>query len=161
VGRAVMRARREHLDPIEELLKSLKKERNVEGFRVFSGKIVDINRDFGSETNKGFTLGSVTVDGIDTYKGQTATLDFQNEWLNLRIDGKVLCLPPDLIAILDSETGEPIRTDIMKYGYRGTIVLIPAHERMRTAKGIEMFGPRHFGYDLDYVPVEELNSDRR
>jgi DUF917 family protein len=32
---------------------------------------------------------------------------------------------------------------------------------MRTAKGIEMFGPRHFGYDLDYVPVEELNSDRR
>ena len=161
VGRAVMRARREHLDPIEELLKSLKKERNVEGFRVFSGKIVDINRDFGSETNKGFTLGSVTVDGIDTYKGQTASLDFQNEWLNLRIDGKVLCLPPDLIAILDSETGEPIRTDIMKYGYRGTIVLIPAHERMRTAKGIEMFGPRHFGYDLDYVPVEELNSDRR
>jgi len=161
VGRAVMRARREHLDPIEELLKSLKKERNVEGFRVFSGKIVDINRDFGSETNKGFTLGSVTVDGIDTYKGQTASLDFQNEWLNLRIDGKVLCLPPDLIAILDSETGEPIRTDIMKYGYRGTIVLIPAHERMRTVKGIEMFGPRHFGYDLDYVPVEELNSDRR
>jgi len=161
VGRAVMRGRREHLDPIEELLKSLKKERNVEGFRVFSGKIVDINRDFGSETNKGFTLGSVTVDGIDTYKSQTASLDFQNEWLNLRIDGKVLCLPPDLIAILDSETGEPIRTDIMKYGYRGTIVLIPAHERMRTVKGIEMFGPRHFGYDLDYVPVEELNSDRR
>jgi hypothetical protein len=160
-GRAVMRARREHLDPIEELLKSLKKERNVEGFRVFSGKIVDINRDFGSETNKGFTLGSVTVDGIDTYRGQTATLDFQNEWLNLRIDGKVLCLPPDLIAILDPATGEPIRTDIMKYGYRGTIVLIPAHERMRTATGIEMFGPRHFGYNLDYVPVEELNSDRR
>jgi len=160
-GRAVMRARREHLDPIEELLKSLKKERNVEGFRVFSGKIVDINRDFGSETNKGFTLGSVTVDGIDTYRGQTATLDFQNEWLNLRIDEKVLCLPPDLIAILDPATGEPIRTDIMKYGYRGTIVLIPAHERMRTATGIEMFGPRHFGYNLDYVPVEELNSDRR
>ena len=160
-GRAVMRARREHLDPIEELLKSLKKERNVEGFRVFSGKIVDINRDFGSETNKGFTLGSVTLDGIDTYRGQTATLDFQNEWLNLRIDEKVLCLPPDLIAILDPATGEPIRTDIMKYGYRGTIVLIPAHERMRTATGIEMFGPRHFGYNLDYVPVEELNSDRR
>ena len=158
VGRAVMRARREHLNPIDELLKSLKEERNVEGFRVFRGKIVDINRDFGSETNKGFTLGTVTLDGIDSYKGQTATLDFQNEWLNLRVDGKVLCLPPDLIAILDSETGEPIRTDIMKYGYRGTVVLIPAHERMRTPKGIEMFGPRHFGYDLDYVPVEELNT---
>jgi len=157
-GHAVMRARQEHLDPIEELLKSLKKERDVEGFRVFRGKIVDIRRDFGSETTKGFTLGQVIMEGIDEYKGQTASLDFQNEWLNLRVDGEVLCLPPDLIAILDSETGEPIRTDIMKYGYRGTIVLIPAHERMRTPKGIEMFGPRHFGYDLDYVPVETLNG---
>jgi len=157
-GHAVMRARQEHLDPIEELLKSLKKERDVEGFRVFRGKIVDIRREFGSETTKGFTLGQVALEGIDEYKGQTASLDFQNEWLNLRVDGEVLCLPPDLIAILDSETGEPIRTDIMKYGYRGTIVLIPAHERMRTPKGIEMFGPRHFGYDLDYVPVETLNG---
>lgn len=157
-GHAVMRARQEHLDPIAELLKSLKKERDVEGFRVFRGKIVDIRREFGSETNKGFTLGQVIMEGIDEYKGQTASLDFQNEWLNLRVDGEVLCLPPDLIAILDSETGEPIRTDIMKYGYRGTIVLIPAHERMRTPKGIEMFGPRHFGYDLDYVPVETLNG---
>lgn len=158
VGRAVMRARREHLDPIEELLASLRKERGVEGFRVFRGKIVDINREFGSEATKGFTLGQVIMEGIDEYKGCTASLDFQNEWLNLRIDEDVQCLPPDLIAILDSETGEPIRTDIMKYGYRGTIVLIPAHERMRTPTGIKMFGPRHFGYDLDYVPVEELNG---
>jgi len=157
VGRAVMRARRDHLDPIGELLRSLKEERGVEGYRVFRGKIVDIRRDFGSETNKGFTLGSIVMEGIDHDRGRTASLDFQNEWLNLRVDDEILCLPPDLIAILDSETGEPIRTDIMKYGYRGTVVLIPAHERMRTPKGIEMFGPRHFGYDLDYVPVEELN----
>ena len=161
VGRAVMRSRIQHLDPISELLRSLKEERRVEGYRVFRGKIVDIRRDFGSETNKGFTLGSIVMEGIDDFKDQTATLDFQNEWLNLRVNGDILCLPPDLIAILDSETGEPIRTDIMKYGYRGTIVLIPAHERMRTSKGIEMFGPRHFGYDLDYVPVEGLNEHRR
>lgn len=158
VGRAVMHARREHLDPIEELLSSLRKERQVEGFRVFRGKIVDIHREFGSETSKGFTLGKILMEGIEESRGSSAQLDFQNEWLNLRIDGDVRCLPPDLIAILDSETGEPIRTDIMKYGYRGSIVLIPAHERMRTARGIEMFGPRHFGYDLDYVPVEQMND---
>jgi hypothetical protein len=88
-----------------------------------------------------------------------AEIDFQNEWLVLRIDGKIRCLPPDLIAIVDSETGEPIRTDIMKYGYRGSIILIPAHERMRTPKGIQLFGPGYFGYDMDYVPVEELNKE--
>lgn len=157
VGRAVHRARKEHLDPIKELLGSLNRERGVDGFRVFKGKIVDIKREFGGEATKGFSLGRVIMEGIDEYKGSGAELDFQNEWLNLWIDEETRCMPPDLIAILDAETGEPIRTDVMKYGYRGAIVLIPAHERMRTPKGIETFGPRHFGYDLDYIPVEELN----
>jgi hypothetical protein len=159
VGKAVWEAREKHLNPVDQVIKSLRNERSVEGFKVFKGKIVDIHREFGSETTKGFTLGRITMEGFDSDKGRTAMLDFQNEWLNLVVDGRVRCMPPDLIAILDSETGEPIRTDIMKYGYRGTILLIPAHERMRTAKGIQIFGPRHFGYDLDYQPVEKLNKD--
>jgi hypothetical protein len=65
-------------------------------------------------------------------------VDFQNEWLRLEISGKTVCLPPDLILILDSETGEPIRTDIVKYGYRGTIVVVPADENMRTEMGIRL-----------------------
>jgi len=158
VGKAVFRARKEHEDPIEELLKTLKETRNVQGYKVFEGKIVDIRRDFGSESSKGFTLGKVIIEGINRYKGSIAELDFQNEWLIVKVDGIIKCLPPDLIAILDKETGEPIRTDIMKYGYRGSIIVMPAHERMRTPKGIEMFGPRYFGYDADYVPVEELNK---
>jgi hypothetical protein len=159
VGKAVWEARTKHLDPVMQAMQSLKEKRNVNSFRAFKGKIVDIHREFGGETAKGFTLGKITMEGIDEYKGSIATLDFQNEWLNLLIDGRVRCMPPDLIAILDSETGEPIRTDIMKYGYRGTTILIPAHERMRTERGIQIFGPRHFGYDLDYQPVEELCAD--
>ncbi len=158
LGKAVMHAREKHLDPVDEMLDNLKRTRNVSGMRVFKGKIVDISREFGGESTKGFSLGRIRMEGIDEYKGRSAEIDFQNEWLNLRIDGKIRCLPPDLIAIVDSETGEPIRSDIMKYGYRGSIVLIPAHERMRTPKGIEMFGPRYFGYDTDYVPVEKLNE---
>jgi DUF917 family protein len=159
VGKAVWEARIKHLDPVTQVMKSLKEKRNVRVFSVFKGKIVDIRREFGGETTKGFTLGKVIMEGIEEYKGSTATLDFQNEWLNLLVDGRVRCMPPDLIAILDPETGEPIRTDIMKYGYRGTIILIPAHERMRTEKGIQIFGPRHFGYDLEYQPVEKLCAD--
>lgn len=158
LGKAVMYAREKHLDPVEEMLENLKRTRNVIGMRVFKGKIVDISREFGGESTKGFSLGRIKIEGLEEYKGRIAEIDFQNEWLNLRIDGKIRCLPPDLIAIVDSETGEPIRSDIMKYGYRGSIVLIPAHERMRTPRGIEMFGPRYFGYDTDYVPVEELNK---
>ncbi len=85
-----------------------------------------------------------------------AMIDFQNEWLSLQANGEIRYMPPDLICILDPATGEPIRTDIVRYGYRGTVVLIPAHSRMRTERGIQTFGPRYFGYDYDYVPVEKL-----
>lgn len=150
LGRRVFVARRKHLDPIKEITDL------TGGYRVFQGKIIDINREFGAEKTKGFSLGQIAMEGIETFKGRTATLNFQNEWLVLEIDGAVCCLPPDLICILDPATGEPIRTDIVRYGYRGTVVLIPAHERMRTELGIKTFGPRYFGYDHDYVPVEQL-----
>jgi DUF917 family protein len=158
LGKIVFKSRKEHTDPVEGIRKSLKETRNVDIYKVFKGKIIDIKREFGSEATKGFTLGKVIMEGINEYKNSVAELDFQNEWLQLKIDGIVKCLPPDLIAIVDSETGEPIRTDIVKYGYRGTIIVLPAHERMRTQKGIETFGPKHFGYDLEYVPVEKLQK---
>jgi DUF917 family protein len=156
VGKAVMEARKSHGDPVNGILQSIKSTRNIEGYHVFNGKITDIQREFGGEMTKGFSLGKVIMEGVGDYKGQIAELDFQNEWLNLRVDGELKCVTPDLIAIVDTETGEPIRTDIMKYGYRGSIILISAHERMKTEKGLQSFGPRYFGYDFDYVPVEKL-----
>jgi len=154
LGKRVFKARRKHLDPIEETLLL------TGGYCAFTGKIVDINREFGAEKTKGFSLGEITIEGIDEDKGCTARIGFQNEWLTLNVDGRILCLPPDLICILDPATGEPIRTDIVRYGYRGSVILIPAHERMRTERGIETFGPRYFGYDHDYVPVEDLRERR-
>jgi hypothetical protein len=126
------------------------------GFAVFKGKIVEIDRQFGAEKTKGFSLGRIKMEGIDQYVGKKAEVDFQNEWLSSVLDGEVLRLPPNLICILDPATEEPIRADIVKYGYRGVIILIPAHPRMRTPKDIQTFGPRYFGRDYDYVPVERL-----
>lgn len=156
IGRAVMDARNNHEDPIEKIIQELKRTQNVDSYRVFNGKIVDINRDFGGEATRGFSSGKIKLEGIGDYKDQIAEIDFQNEWLRLKVNGKTLCLPPDLITILDNETGEPIRTDIMKYGYRGSILLIPAQDRMRTKRGLEIFGPSYFGYEEAYEPVETI-----
>jgi len=150
LGKVVYRCRKFHDDPIENVVQI------TGGFRVFKGKIIDISREFGAEKTKGFSMGRLTLEGLDDYSGSKAFVDFQNEWLRLEIDGRVMCLPPDLILILDSETGEPIRTDIVKYGYRGSIVVVPADEKMRTEMGIKAFGPEYFGYNEPYVPVEKL-----
>ncbi|MFE8698444.1 DUF917 domain-containing protein [Cytobacillus sp. FJAT-53684] len=158
VGKAVLYARKHHLNPAEQIILALDEKYGLKGFKVFDGKVADIQREFGGEISKGFTIGRLILEGINEDKGKVASLDYQNEWLNLLIDDEVKCMTPDLIAIIDVETGEPIRTEIVKYGYRGTVLLLATHERMRTPKGIETFGPRYFGYDLDYIPVEELNK---
>jgi len=150
LGKSVFEARKQHTDPIQKVVEITR------GFAVFKGKIVEIDRQFGAEKTKGFSLGRIKMEGIDQYVGKKAEVDFQNEWLSSVLDGEVLRFPPDLICILDPATEEPIRADIVKYGYRGVIILIPAHPRMRTPKDIQTFGPRYFGRDYDYVPVERL-----
>ncbi len=156
LGKTVMEARRKHDDPIESILEFLKSDRGIPGAHIFTGKVMDIDRDFGSETTHGFSMGRVTLEGIEEYEGQDAYLEFQNEWLVAKIDGEIKCLPPDMIALLDPETGEPIRTDLIRYGYRVKMIAMPAHKNMRTPEGIETFGPRYFGFDVDYTPVEKL-----
>lgn len=159
IGKTVYQAREKNENPIENVITTLKETRDVQAYNIFNGKIVDIQRDFGGESTKGFSLGKVIMEGIAESKGQQAEIEFQNEWLRVKVDGIVKCLPPDLITILDNETGEPIRTDIMKYGYRGSILLIPAHERMRTKEGLKLFGPSHFGYEEEFVPVETIMKE--
>jgi uncharacterized protein len=40
------------------------------------------------------------------------------------------------------------------------MIAIPASPVWRSARGIELLGPRHFGFDFDYVPLEQLQKDR-
>lgn len=158
IGKAVINARKNHHVPAEEIISSYKEPQNLKGYKIFNGKVTDIQREFGGELQKGFTLGTLVMEGINEDAGKVATLDFQNEWLNIKIDDQIECTTPDLIIIVDTATGDPIRTDNVKYGYRGTVILLAAQDRMRTEKGIESFGPRYFGYDIDYVPVEEIQE---
>ena len=63
---------------------------------------------------------------------------------------------PDLICALDSESGEPITTDGYRYGQRIKIVSISVPPVMRTKKALDLFGPKAFGLNFDYVPLEDL-----
>ena len=53
------------------------------------------------------------------------------------------------------ETALPITTEGMKYGARGVVIGIPVHKHWRSERGLKIAGPRYFGYDFDYIPVEE------
>ena len=99
--------------------------------------------------------GKVVLEGIGEYKGHTAYVEFQNENLTATVDGKILATTPDLISLVDTETYIPVTTDGLKYGKRVMVVGLKCFHLWRTEKGIELVGPRYFGVDTDYIPLEE------
>jgi DUF917 family protein len=145
LGGLVRETRAGHGDPIGAVVDRLK------GFRVFTGKISDVAR----RTETGFARGEAKIEGTGEYESSMLELRFQNEHLVAFRDGEIVVSVPDLIIVLDAETGEPITTEELRYGFRVTVIATPCDFRWRTDAGLELAGPRYFGYEIDYVPVEE------
>lgn len=123
----------------------------AEGFKLFKGKITDVRR----EVRGAFNFGTVVLEGIGEYKGREALVDFQNENLCAAVDGNIVCTTPDLICLVDTETFAPVPTDALKYGKRVMVVGLKCFPLWRTPEGLKLVGPRYFGIDTDYVPLEK------
>ena len=144
IGASLLNARAGHGVPVEALRDA------TGGLLVWKGKIVDVAR----RTVAGFVRGEVEIEGIDEWSGRTLSIGFQNELLIARAGDDVVATTPDLITILDSETGEPITTESLRYGFRVVVLAIPGDPRWRSEAGLQVVGPRQFGYDIPFVPVE-------
>ena len=123
----------------------------TEGYKLFQGKICDVLRD----VRNGFNFGKVLLDGIGDDKGRSAYVEFQNENLTAVVDGKLLATTPDLICLVDIETFIPVPTDALTYGKRVMVVGLKCFPLWRTEAGLKLVGPRYFGVDTDYIPLEE------
>ena len=146
LGKAIREVKdQEGLSPEEAFLRS------CEGYRLFRGKIVDVLR----ETNGAFNLGHILLEGIGDDRGQTAEVSFQNENLAATVNGEIRATVPDLICLVDTETFTPVTTEALKYGKRVLVVGLKCYEMWRSEKGLELVGPRYFGVDTDYIPLEE------
>ena len=147
IGEAVSSA---HGSPVDALIAE------VGGYRLITGKIVDVER----RTTSGFVRGSVVIEGLAAEADRLLRLELQNENLVALERGRVLASVPDLITVVDSETAEAIGTERISYGQRVTVIAFACDPVWRTAKGVALTGPRAFGYDFDYTPVEELADAR-
>lgn len=151
IGRVIREARAAHEDPVEAVLAETK------GHRLFHGKVVDVER----KTDGMFVRGQANIVGLDEDKGSELIIKFQNENIIALRDGEPVCTAPDLICSLDVETGYPVTTEGMKYGARVIVVGLPCAPQWRTPEGLELVGPRYFGYDVDYIPIEKRMEGQR
>ncbi|MEZ5666821.1 MAG: DUF917 domain-containing protein [Alphaproteobacteria bacterium] len=152
IGRAIGAARAAHADPFAALQTFFAQAAPPRHCRVlFDGKIVDLLR----ETTRGFAIGRLVLQALDGSDTRMEVV-FQNEYLHARIGARTLAMAPDLICVLDRETAEPITADGLKYGQRVKVVGVSVPPVMRTPEALAVWGPRIFGLDMDYVPLEAM-----
>ena len=152
IGKVIEEARSNKIDPVNSVIEYMKRSNPPRyGKVLFLGKIEDLIR----ETVNGFTRGKLFLKSLTS--NDELLIEFQNEFSYAKLNSeKLLAMVPDLICALDSESGEPITTDGLRYGQRIKIVAISVPPLMRSKKALELFGPRAFGLDFDYTPLEEL-----
>jgi DUF917 family protein len=95
--------------------------------------------------------GSETV-GLTPFSGKSA----------LTYISKVLASVPDLICVIDAQSGEAIGTPEYRYGLLVIVLGIVASEKWTsTARGLEIGGPRGFGMDdVKYKALGKFQKPR-
>ena len=146
VGRRLLAATGTGTDPVAGIADELG------AALLASGKVIDIER----RTDGGFTRGSVTVEGLGEDRGRLLRIEIQNENLVVIENGEVTVSVPDLITVVDSATGEAISTELLRFGQRVGVLAWACDPLWRTERGLELTGPRAFGYDLDYAPFDTV-----
>jgi DUF917 family protein len=61
-------------------------------------------------------------------------------------------LVPDLISVLESETGRAVGTEELKYGLRVSVIAIPCSPLLCSPQALEVVGPSAFGLETAFEP---------
>lgn len=144
IGHTILDARARHLDVVGRVLAT------TGATLLFTGKVTDVRR----ELKGGFAMGEVNMVGFGDHAGATGRIAIQNENLVLWVDGIATAVVPDLIINVEIETGQPITTEVLRYGQRLAVIGLPAHPLMKTEEALKVVGPKAFGYpDIEYRPL--------
>jgi len=140
---------RKAVDPVKAVLKE------TGGFELFEGKVETVER----ETKAGFTWTALTLDGIHESRRQRLELKAKNEVLVAYRNGKLVAIAPDIITPVHPETGKCVTAERIKKGDRLAVLGLPAPEKWRTSKGLELWKDvlQRSNIRERYSPIERLN----
>ena len=154
LGKAIIESNSQKISPLIKMEEALLNSNYGKPIILFEAKIIDVDR----TTSEGFAKGTVTLTGINEYAGNSFKVDFQNENLIAYREEDILATVPDLITFMDLETFKPLTTEGLRYGFRVACLAIPTPPIMRTEEALKIWGPKYFGYNVPFVPVERLNE---
>ncbi|KPK12390.1 MAG: hypothetical protein AMJ56_04950 [Anaerolineae bacterium SG8_19] len=147
LGRSMRRAGERGEDPIDAAVSFMG------GWRLFEGVVT--GKDW--EDRGGYMFGTIHIAGAGAYEGHTLDVWFKNENHVSWLDGKPWICSPDLVTLAYRDSGDGTSNAKIKEGDQVVAVGMKGLEAFRTEFGLnEAAGPRYFGFDIDYVPIEVL-----
>ncbi len=159
IGKAVRQAREDGKDPLPVCLAE------SGGIKLLEGRVTSYDRN----ERGGFMFGEILIEGSGADLGKVCRIYQKTEYNIAWVDGKVAATCPDSICVVDRDTAEGLTSfpdvDVGPYrkvrdvdfrpGRDVVVFGIPAHPIWQSKRGVELFGPKHFGFDIPYIPVDE------
>ncbi len=146
IGRSIREAKEKGKDPVLEVSGMLG------GWIVLRGKVT--GKEW--EDRDGYYWGYHTFHGDGEFTGQEMKIWFKNENHISWKDGKPFVTSPDMLIVVDGKTGEPYTNTKIAEGQDVAVICLKAVDRFRSPRGIDILGPGHFGFKIDYTPVERI-----
>ena len=136
---------RKAVEPIKAVLKE------TGGFKLFEGTAQNIDR----QTEAGFTFINIKLQGSHEHAGSMLELKAKNEVLVAYRDGKLAAIAPDIITPVHPEKGTCITAEKIEMGDKLAILTLPAPEKWRTKKGLELWQEvlQRANVNDEYIPV--------
>ena len=146
LGQAIRRAREAGHDPVDAAIRS------VNGWRLFEGTIT--GRDW--QNSKGYQVGITDITGVGDDAGHNFRIWFKNEHHISWRDGQPFVTSPDLLSVVQANTAEPITNTYLAEGDQVVVIGMRAPAPLQTPEAVAALGPKHFGFDLEFRPIESL-----
>ncbi|MEM3783503.1 MAG: DUF917 domain-containing protein [Candidatus Bathyarchaeia archaeon] len=139
---------RETKDPVKNIMEE------TGGCKLFEGVVNFVEK----ETKEGFTFVTVRLEGAGGFASKTFEFKAKNEVLIAYRNGKLAAIAPDIITPVHPKTGKCITAEKIVKGQRLAVLGLPAPEKWRTSKGLELWRDvlRRSGISEEYVPIERL-----
>jgi len=123
------------------------------GTVLFTGEAVATDWDDGeSYVFRKFTY---RIRGTGRHAGQSCRVWVKNEHHVVWRDDTVVGTSPDILMLTDAETNRPLSTrgDVTPGRPVAVFGMTALDPVWHTPAGLALLGPRHFGFDFDYVPL--------
>lgn len=147
IGRTIREAREAGLDPLDELVRRL-----GDMWVLFRGTIAERHW----ENRDGYMWGEHRLEGLGAHAGHRLRLWFKNENHLSWLDDQPYVTGPDVIEVVDLATGEPLVNSFLAEGQQVGVIGVKRCAQFDGPAGLEALGPRHWGFELPYRPIEAL-----